>query len=278
MKALVEKARNGDPDALEAIVRQIQDRIYGLAMRMLWHPQDAEDATQEILVKIVTHLGSFRNESAFATWCYRIAANHLLSLRKRRAELFEMTFDTFKDEIDRGMEYSTSHSTPEPEQELLATEVMVGCIQGTMLCLDRQHRLAYVLGEIYEVNSSEGAEILDISPEAFRKRLSRARTEVRKFLSESCGLVDSSNQCSCTAQIPYAIKTGLVNPKQLLFAQHPCRPTDKASSGESPEVQNQSGRLADLLSGPEYEAPNSFLARVRALIDSGSIDLVGQRH
>jgi len=82
MEALVEQAKNGDPDALEALVRQIQDRIYGLAMRMLWHPQDAEDATQEILVKIVTHLGSFRNESAFATWCYRIAANHLLSLRK----------------------------------------------------------------------------------------------------------------------------------------------------------------------------------------------------
>ncbi len=85
-EALVQAARAGDRDALDALVSQIQTRLYNLAVRMLWHPADAEDATQEILIKIVTHLADFRGESQFGTWCWRIATNHLLTTRKRRAE------------------------------------------------------------------------------------------------------------------------------------------------------------------------------------------------
>jgi RNA polymerase sigma factor (sigma-70 family) len=245
---------------------------------MLWHPQDAEDATQEILVKIVTHLGNFRQESAFTTWYYRIAANHLLTARKRRAELFELTFEKLEDEIDRGMEYSRTHSTPEPEQDLLAKEVMVGCVQGVMLCLDRELRITYILGEVYDVNSHIGADVLDITPEAFRKRLSRARTLMRDFLAKNCGLVDTSNPCACSRQIPYSTKTGLVNPKRLLFAEHPCRPKEDATPSEPFCDTDEFSRVAALLRGPEYAAPNGFVERVRALIDSGGIEALQRRH
>jgi len=78
IESLVVRAKEGDQNSLEELVRNIQDLVYGLALRMLSHPADAEDATQEILVKVVTHLGSFRQESAFTTWVYRIASNHLL--------------------------------------------------------------------------------------------------------------------------------------------------------------------------------------------------------
>ena len=65
LEVLVERAKAGDGAALEAVVRAIQDRVYNLAIRMLWHPADAEDATQEILIRVITNLGSFRGESAF---------------------------------------------------------------------------------------------------------------------------------------------------------------------------------------------------------------------
>ena len=84
IESLVERAKEGDQNALEELVRHIQDPVYGLALRMLSHPADAEDATQEILVKVVTHLVSFRQESAFTTWVYRIASNHLITNNKRR--------------------------------------------------------------------------------------------------------------------------------------------------------------------------------------------------
>ena len=100
---LVSKAKQGDKQALDGLVRAIQDRVYGLAIRMLCHPADAEDATQEILVKIVTHLSDFRQESAFTTWVYRIASNHLLTMSKRRAERREITFEECEASANAGL-------------------------------------------------------------------------------------------------------------------------------------------------------------------------------
>ena len=68
---------------LENVVKEIQDYIYKLAVRMLWHPEDAKNATQEILIRMVTHLGSFENKSQFKTWVYRIASNSLINYKKK---------------------------------------------------------------------------------------------------------------------------------------------------------------------------------------------------
>jgi RNA polymerase sigma factor (sigma-70 family) len=93
IEVLVTMANEGDKKALEELVLQIQDKIYGLALRMLYNPSDAEDASQEILFKIITHLGTFRGESSFSTWMYRVAANHLLTMLKHRAELRAVSFE-----------------------------------------------------------------------------------------------------------------------------------------------------------------------------------------
>src|SRR5262245_17892330 len=73
---LINQACGGNKRALEEIINGIQGYVYRLALRMLGLPADAEDATQEILIQVITNLASFRNESAFTTWVYRIAANH----------------------------------------------------------------------------------------------------------------------------------------------------------------------------------------------------------
>ena len=88
---LVSKAQAGDKDALEQLVRRHQPWVFNIAIRMLWRRDLAEDAAQEILIKIVTKLGSFRGESRFRTWLCRIAVNHLLNLRKSEMEE-RMTF------------------------------------------------------------------------------------------------------------------------------------------------------------------------------------------
>src|SRR2546425_11397490 len=95
LEDLVLRAQDGDRGSLETIVIWIQDKVYGLALRMLWHPEDARDAAQEILIRIVTRLGSFRGESAFLTWVYQVAVNHLLSVRASRLEEQRLTFDLF---------------------------------------------------------------------------------------------------------------------------------------------------------------------------------------
>ncbi|MFN8480428.1 MAG: sigma-70 family RNA polymerase sigma factor [Kouleothrix sp.] len=98
----VAQATAGDQDALDRIVHAIQDGIYGLAMRMLGHPDDAADATQEILIKVMTHLGQFRGDSAVTTWVYRIAANHLLSARASRREQQTTSFQALDTLLEAG--------------------------------------------------------------------------------------------------------------------------------------------------------------------------------
>src|SRR5918994_4529361 len=163
MEDLVARAREGDRAALEAVLDGVRDRIYNLALRMLWHPADAEDATQEILIRIVTHLGSFRGESAFSTWSYRVAANYLLTTRKRRAEREELTFERFAEQLDEGLAPEVPGPAAEVENRLLLEEVKIGCTQGMLLCLDRDHRLAYILGEVFDLASDEAAIVLGVS-------------------------------------------------------------------------------------------------------------------
>src|SRR5688500_17500533 len=80
---LVEQAIGGNRDALEKLVLRHQAWIYNIAIRMVFHPEDAEEVTQEVLVKVVTKLGTFKGESKFRTWLYRIAANHVLNMKRR---------------------------------------------------------------------------------------------------------------------------------------------------------------------------------------------------
>ena len=119
IKKQVELAVIGEKKALENLVRHIQDGVYRLALRMLAHPQDAEDAAQEILIKVITHLSSYRKESKFITWVYRISANHLLTTRKRRAERREINFELCQQHIDQGLADTWHPSVSEAEQKLL---------------------------------------------------------------------------------------------------------------------------------------------------------------
>src|SRR5262245_57395940 len=107
---LVRLVQQGDRGALDALVTRHQPWIYNIALRMVYLPQDAEDATQEILIKVVTKLGSFEGRSSFRTWLYRIAVNHLLNLRRTRAEEMEWTFERY----GQGLDAAPDGDLPDP--------------------------------------------------------------------------------------------------------------------------------------------------------------------
>jgi RNA polymerase sigma factor (sigma-70 family) len=268
IETLVARAQEGDRAALETVIASIRDRIYNLALRMLWHPADAEDATQEILVRLVTHLGSFRGESSFSTWAHRVASNYLLTTRKRRAEREELTFERFAEQLDEGLAPEVPGPTTEVENRLLVEEVKLGCSQGMLLCLDRDHRLAYILGDVFGVTSQEAAEIVGISPVAYRKRLSRARSRLHGFMERKCGLVNPSNPCRCAHRVNHAVRVGRVDPDQLLFATHPVRLEPDAAAREVVREMEQLHSAADLLRGhPDYAAPGKATEVIREMLD-----------
>jgi RNA polymerase sigma factor (sigma-70 family) len=218
LEVLVEKAKAGDRVALDEIIRRIQQPIYSLAMRMLWHPEDARDATQETLIRIVTRLESFRGDSRFMTWAYPVAANQLLSCRQSRVEAQGYSFDRFAAELDEGLSDVPVDTEWPADRATLLEEVKVGCMLGMLTCLDRESRLAYVLGEILELDGPEASAILDITPTAFRKRLSRARSALIAFTRAKCGLVRTENACHCVRRLPDVVRRGRVQPDALVFA------------------------------------------------------------
>ena len=266
---LVRRAADGDGAALETVLRAVQDDLYRLALRMLWHPADAEDATQEILVRIATRLGSFRGEAAFGTWAYRVAVNHLLTTRRRRAERAALSFEEFAADLASGLD--RAYSAPDVDDALLEEEVKVGCTQAMLLCLDRGHRAAYILGEVFELPSAEAAWVLELAPAAYRKRLSRARDRIRSFMEGHCGLVRAENACRCRRRIGTAIATGRVDPESLLFA----RPG--AVRRGVAEMEGLHASAAVLRSHPDTRAPDAMARRVLDLVRGDRLSLLADR-
>jgi RNA polymerase sigma factor (sigma-70 family) len=276
LEALVDRARQGDQAALEAVFNAIQDRVYGLARRMLWHPADAEDASQEILLKVLTHLGAFQHESSFLTWVYHIACNHLLTRRKQRAEAKMQTFEQFNAILEEGLAAQGLVEDESGKDWLLVEEIKIGCTMGMLLCLDREDRIAYILGEIFEVSGQEAALILSIPAPTFRKRLSRARQRLYAFMQESCGLINPAAPCRCTRFAAYRKAT-----KGERFSQHLVFAAPLLTQRNHPQVAAGMQELATLdrmaalfRSHPTYQAPHSFVEAMRNLLTSGKFRLL----
>jgi RNA polymerase sigma factor (sigma-70 family) len=197
-QSLVARARCGDRKALEDLVGRHQAWIYNIALRMLFHPQDAEDATQEILIKVVTRLASYEGRSSFRTWLYRIVVNHVLNMKRGRVEDPALSFRKYGDELSTIPDLDLPDPQGRmPDARLLVTEAMLACTSGMLLCLEREQRLAYILGAILDVSDTVAAEILEITSENFRQRLARARRDLRNFMNDKCGLLNQRNPCRC---------------------------------------------------------------------------------
>jgi len=218
LEDLARQAIGGDRDALDQLVRALQGDIYGLALRMLWNREDAEDAAQEILVRTVTRLAQFDFRSRLKTWVYRIAVNYILDVKKSPVERMHLSFQRFGDDLLEGL---SAAAPADAERSLLVEEVKIGCTLGMLQCLDRPHRLAYVLGEILDLSGPESAEALGISAELFRKRLQHARTAIEAFTRAHCGLASDSAACACHRRVPAAVRLGRVRPDALDFAARP---------------------------------------------------------
>ena len=216
---LIEQSKNGSQIAVEKLILRHQAWIYNIAIRMVFHPQDAEEVTQEVLIKAITRLSTFNGDSKFRTWLYRIVANHVLNLKRRVGEKESHTFSSYADAINGTPDLDLPDPKTVPvEVPLLVEEAKISCTMGMLLCLDRKQRLIFVLAEIFGVSDSVGSEILEISPENFRQLLSRSRRDLYQFMNNQCGLINANNPCRCPKKTKGFMDAGHIDPLNMKFS------------------------------------------------------------
>jgi len=269
---LVARARAGDRKALEDLIEHHQAWIYNIALRMLFHPQDAEDATQEILVKIVTRLSSFEGRSSLRTWIYRIVVNHVLNMRRGRLEDPLIDFRRYGEELEKIPDLDPpDHKGASPDGNLLVTEAMLACTSGMLLCLDREQRLAYILGAILGVSDAVAAEVLELTSENFRQRLARARRDLRNFMNDKCGLVNPANPCRCAKKTRGFIQAGHVDPENLLFVRERICKVREAAPKTYQTIKTLDDKCAEIYRGHPFYRPPDLVQMVRKLVLSPAL-------
>ncbi|MBL7991945.1 MAG: RNA polymerase sigma factor [Candidatus Kapabacteria bacterium] len=211
---LVRRSLEGDRKALEQLIRRHHSFIYNVSLKLVLYPPDAEDVTQDVLIKVITHLSGFRGQSSFRTWLYRIVMNHFLDMKKRRAE--DMTsLSRFANDGDFLLAVNVTDEDGLSEEQIAETQVM--CTVGMLMCLSREQRLVYVLGDVFSIDHNTASELLSTTPEAYRQQLSRARKDLYNFINQKCGLVNPTNPCRCSKKTKLWIERGFVAKDTLLF-------------------------------------------------------------
>lgn len=215
---LVREALGGDKVALERLIALHQAWIYNIARKMVFDPDDAKDVTQEILIKMITKLSTYDpDKAAFRTWLYRIVANHVITMkRKRLEERFSMQRLDSGDWNDPVNEIADERPASRPDYKTMVDESRISCLNGILFCLNREQRLVFVLGVIFNVTDVLGSEMMGISRTNFRKILSRSRKRIFNFLNDRCSLINENNPCRCDKAIDTQIRMGLMHPDRKL--------------------------------------------------------------
>lgn len=269
---LIGQATAGDKNALETVILSVQDLVFNLSLRMLGTFPDAEDASQDILLKVITHLSSFRQESSFSTWVFRIALNHLKNYRKHMFAKFPLSFEFYGDDILNGKIDDVPDLTQDVEKSILAEELKMSCTNVMLQCLDVESRCIFILGTMFRVDSRIAGDILGITPETYRQRLSRVRKKMAAFLSDYCGEY-GGGKCHCIDRVNYAIQNHRISPSSLYFTG--AAPIPPQTLMEVKEAMEAIDDLSEEFSFCKaYQSPETLKKYITEFLDGTALSVI----
>jgi RNA polymerase sigma factor (sigma-70 family) len=214
--ALVQKSLAGDKNALNQLIEIHEPFIYNIAWKYTNNPEEAKDLTQEVLIRVFTKLSTFKGNSAFKTWVYRIVVNQFLQTKRRPMEDRWESFDVFSTELNSIPSPDVS-AEEEIEQEVRTKTARTRCMSGMLMCLTREQRLIYILGDVFNLDHNIGAEVFGLSKQNYRVKLSRTRKEFHAFMNQQCGLVNTDNPCRCSKKAKAMEAAGKMQTDKKIF-------------------------------------------------------------
>jgi DNA-directed RNA polymerase specialized sigma24 family protein len=180
---------------------------------LLGNASEASDATQEVLLKLVTHLTQFRRERRTLTWAYTVATRHLL--RHRRSLARERSVVALEGAIRGGLSINEPASAPDGDARVQTAETRLACTGAMLACLRVDERVAVLLAEVLGADDDLGARLCEVAPTVYRKRLSCARQKLRRVLEDLCGLARAEAPCSCTRRARAKQIAGIAVPRRV---------------------------------------------------------------
>ena len=250
LQALVDQATAGDKKALETLVTGVHD----------------------ILLKVITHLSSFRGDSLFTTWVFSIAVNYLKSYRKHMFAGCPLSFEYYGDDIENRKMQNVPDLTQNVETELLAEELKMSCTNVMLQCLDVESRCIFILGTMFKLDSRIAGDILAMTPEAYRQRLSRIRKKMADFLGQYCGEY-GGGKCKCKDRVNYAIQNHRINPLRLDYIAATEIPIETIT-----DVKNAMDEIDDLSQDfsfcKPYQSPERTKHLIQEFLDSTQLSVI----
>jgi RNA polymerase sigma-70 factor (ECF subfamily) len=178
---LIQLCKDGDRQAFNQLIAQYQNQVFNIAYGMLSDYEDASDASQEVFVKVYKSIASFRGQSSFSTWIYRICANVCNdSLRKRQRRGITVSIEN--DDDDNTISEIPS-DTPTPEENVMMNERQ-RAVREAINSLSEEYREIIVYSDINQLSYDEISQILKCPVGTIKSRLNRARNALKKILSE----------------------------------------------------------------------------------------------
>lgn len=181
--AIVRQVLAGQTAMFELLMRRYNERVYRAARAIVRDEEEAEDVMQQAYLNAFAHLAQFHGDARFSTWLTRIAINEALARVRRRGR-----YETLEDEVADGEDFTMRTASPDPERQAFTGELR-GLLEWAIDTLPDGLREVFVFREVEGLNTAETADVLGLSEDAIKTRLSRGRAALRRVLVERTGAV-----------------------------------------------------------------------------------------
>ncbi len=255
-------AINGDRKSLEYFVNIVKDKIFNISFYYIGDFQLAQDCTQEILIKIISNIKQLNDAVKFENWSYSLASNYLRNYIRDSKKYQDISFEAMEMESRNHLEINYTENDLSNETNELVYELKVSCTIAMLMCLSKEDRILFLLSNLLGFNSVKVSEILNIKPEATRKRLSRANKKMKNFIDKNCGLLNKENSCVCKQRVNYAVLQKRLTVGELYFQNHEYL-SDSEKLDDKIEKMHYLEDVGQIFkNNPNYTLKNSELNRI----------------